>query len=200
MTLILSDSFVVRAFIPALLLVLALLSPATGAAGPDISEEQAEAESSGAGGGGASGLPLPRFVSVGVAKANMRKGPGRQYPIAWVLVRRNLPVEVIAEYEHWRKIRDRSGEAGWVHKAMLSGQRTAVIVTINKAPDDKKGDLAPLYKQAGEDSHPVLLAEAGAIGEVRECNGAWCELRFKEGKGWVRREFMWGVYPGEKIE
>lgn len=159
-----------------------------------------EAETEDSEGGGASGLPLPRFVSVSVSKANMRKGPGRQYPIAWVLVRRNLPVEVVEEYEHWRKIRDRSGETGWIHKAMLGGKRTAIIVPPSKNPEDKDIPLAPLYTQAGEDKHPALLAQAGAIGEVRECKGDWCALEFKEGKGWVRRIYLWGVYPDEKIE
>ncbi len=110
----------------ALCFILPLLTPLPAhAQDADISEQAAEEESGQSGLSG--GLPLPRFVSIAVAKANMRKGPGRRYPIDWVLVRRHLPVEVIEEFENWRKVRDRSGQAGWVHKAMISGKRSAII-------------------------------------------------------------------------
>lgn len=162
-------------------------------AAPDISEEQAEALTGKSGFTG--GLLRPRFVSVNVGRANMRKGPGRQYPIAWVLVRRNLPVEVIEEYENWRRVRERSGETGWVHKAMLSGRRTAMITTVSDTDQ-----LISVYRSASQDDPPVLMAQPGAIGEVNECDGDWCVLSFKQGRGWVRREHLWGVYPGEEIE
>ena len=170
-----------------------LSADALAKADTDMSEAQAEAETGKPGLTG--GLPLPRFVSVNVARANMRKGPGRQYPIAWVLVRRNLPVEVIEEYDNWRRVRERSGEIGWVHKAMLSGRRTAMITA-----ESKTDELVPLYGATSQDTPPVLRAEAGAIGEVRECSGEWCALGFKQGNGWVRRDRLWGVYPDEKIE
>lgn len=151
---------------------------------------------------GVSGLALPRFVSVTASRANLRKGPGRQYPIDWILQRRNLPVEIIGEYEHWRKIRERSGEVGWVHKTMLSGKRTGQVIA-----EGKTGTLLTAYATPGADAtgdakiagpKPVLLAEPGAIGEILACTPEWCQLKFKEGKGWLRRENLWGVYPGEE--
>lgn len=144
---------------------------------------------------GVSGLPLPRFVSVTAARANLRKGPGRQYPIDWILQRKNLPVEIIGEYEHWRKIRERSGEVGWVHKTMLSGKRMGQVIA-----EEKSQSPLPVYTQpldGGQKARPALLAQPGAIGEILGCSGDWCELAFKEGNGWLRRENLWGVYPGE---
>ncbi len=143
---------------------------------------------------GASGLPIPRFVSITAARVNLRKGPGRQYPIAWILLRRHLPVEVIGEFEHWRRIRDRSGEVGWVHKSMLDGKRTGMVIS-----DSKAGELVPAYAAAGS-GKTVLMAEAGAIGEITHCQDAWCAVRFERASGWMRRDNLWGVYPGEEIE
>ena len=65
-----------------------------------------------------SGLPLPRFVSMRTAEINLRTGPGVQYPIEWVYRRQHLPVEIIAEFRTWRKIRDWQGAQGWVHQGI----------------------------------------------------------------------------------
>jgi len=174
--------------------ILLLLTPLPAhAQDAEISEQAAEEEGGQSGLSG--GLPLPRFVSIAVAKANMRKGPGRRYPIDWVLVRRHLPVEVIEEFENWRKVRDRSGQTGWVHKAMLSGKRTAMITR-----EAGSTELVSLFESASQDKPPALMAQPGAIGEVKECEGNWCSLSFKQGEGWVRREYLWGVYPGEEFD
>src|SRR5258708_4490879 len=61
-------------------------------------------------------LPVPRFVTLRSDKVNLRVGPSEQYPIDWVFTRKNLPVEIVAEYGTWRKIRDIDGTEGWVHE------------------------------------------------------------------------------------
>lgn len=159
-------------------------NPATATAEPAASQP----------GVGASGLPLPRFVSLSSSRVNLRMGPGRQYPIAWILLRRHLPVEVIGEFEHWRKIRERSGEVGWVHKSMLSGKRMGLVIS-----NGNTGEMTPAYAQAGE-GKPVLMAEGGAIGEISKCRGEWCAIDFEKARGWMHRENLWGVYPTEDIE
>src|SRR5690606_22976961 len=68
---------------------------------------------------GTSGLPVPRFVSLGAQEVNMRSGPGTRYPIKWVYTRKGLPMRVEAEFDIWRKVRDRDGEVGWVHGSLL---------------------------------------------------------------------------------
>lgn len=69
------------------------------------------------------GLPLPRFASLRADKTNMRTGSGVRYPIDWVYQRPGLPVEIIAEYGNWRKVRDWLGAQGWAHQSMPSGKR-----------------------------------------------------------------------------
>lgn len=142
----------------------------------------------------ASGLPLPRFVSISSARVNLRVGPGRQFPIAWILHRRHLPVEVIAEFEHWRKIREPGGDAGWVHKTMLSGKRMAMVIG-----NGKTGELIPAYEKAAP-GKMALMAEDGAIGEISACNGEWCAIKFEKAGGWMRRDTLWGVYPTEDFD
>src|SRR5262245_37242621 len=71
-----------------------------------------------------SGLPLPRFASLRSDEANVRSGPGTRYPIDWVFRRKGMPVEIVAEYENYRKIRDWQGASGWVHQSLLTGKRS----------------------------------------------------------------------------
>src|SRR5438876_886029 len=72
-------------------------------------------------------LPVPRFVSLRSEQVNVRTGPGERYPIEWVFTRRDLPVEIVAEFENWRKIRDSEGSEGWVHQRMLAGRRSVLV-------------------------------------------------------------------------
>ena len=66
------------------------------------------------------GLPVPRFVTLRADEVNLRTGPGEQYPIEWIYVRAGLPVEIIAEFGNWRRIRDFEGIEGWVFHSLLS--------------------------------------------------------------------------------
>jgi len=170
----------------ALLAVLALLS-ALAAAGAAAAAGGAEAEAPVR---SPSGLPLPRFVSLDADKVNARTGPGVRYPIAWVFVRRDMPVEVTAEFELWRKIRDIDGAEGWTHKSLLSGRRWAIVTgemrTLRRAPDDS----AP----------PALFAEPGVQGRLLACGRERCKLEIQGLSGWLPRDQIWGVHPWEVFE
>ena len=77
-----------------------------------------------------SGLPIPRYVALKSDEVNIRVGPGKRYPITWVYHRTHMPVEIVEEFAHWRKIRDFEGSTGWVHKGLLDGARTALSSRI----------------------------------------------------------------------
>ena len=138
------------------------------------------------------GLPLPRFVSLRADQVNLRTGPGVQYPVEWVYQRKDLPVEVIAEYRTWRKIRDWQSTQGWVHQSMLSGKRT-VIVT---------GKRRSLRASADAKSPPVAEIEAGAIATLKECptGGGWCTIEADNLSGWLRKVEFWGAYRDEVLK
>lgn len=135
------------------------------------------------------GLALPRFVSLRSDEVNLRTGPGTNYPVEWVYVRRGLPVEIIAEFDNWRKVRDIEGTVGWIHKSLLSGKRMAVIL----------GEEETLHRSPDATARVVLKAARGVLGEIIACKDAWCRLEITEIKGWIRRDRLWGVYPTEEL-
>lgn len=139
---------------------------------------------------GETGLPVPRFVSIRSGKVNVRTGPGVRYPIDWVFVRKDMPVEILGEYENWRQIRDWKGTSGWVHQSMLSGRRTVVI----------SGEILELRRKASPDARVVARSEPGVVGSLLSCDDDWCEVQITEYRGWVERGKLWGVYPEEEVE
>ena len=138
-----------------------------------------------------SGLPVPRFVTLKPAEANVRTGPGTRYPISWVYGRAGMPVEVIEEYDLWRKIRDPEGTSGWLHKTMLTGTRSAMI--RGREPRIIRIDPEPAAR-------PLLQAEPGVIAKLLECQKDWCRVKIENRKGWIEKKYLWGVYKEEVFE
>lgn len=148
------------------------------------------------------GLPLPRFVSLRANEVNLRTGPGTRYPIEWTYTRKDLPVEIVAEFENWRKIRDWQGIEGWVHQTMVSSRRMMVVT----------GQTRTLYSAPEENAPPVAKAETGVFGRLWQCprSKEFCKVELeitkednqKDGtmQGWMRRDELWGVHKGEVVE
>jgi SH3-like domain-containing protein len=136
------------------------------------------------------GLKVPRFVSLHADKVNLRAGPGRQYPIEWVLTKKDMPVEVIAQFEHWRRVRDWDGTVGWVQEHMITGRRYVVVA---------KGAVRPVYRDPDAASAMVARVEPGVLARLLECRGPMCRVEADDISGWMRRGDIWGVYPDEKI-
>jgi SH3-like domain-containing protein len=149
------------------------------------------------GGAGAEGrgpvtnLPLPRFVSMRADTANARRGPSFDQRVDWEFVRRGLPLEVTAEYGHWRRVRDADGYGGWVHHTLLSGVRTALV---------RGATPVPLLAGPGEGAAVRAMAEPGVVGRLEACRGDWCEIAAGGAEGWLPRAVLWGVGPDETIE
>lgn len=138
----------------------------------------------------ATDLPLPRFVSLHADKVHARTGPGIRYPVRWTYVRKGLPVEIVREFEAWRKIRDRDGGEGWVHRSLISGYRTVMATG-----DENTG----MHKDASGQSPVIARVEPGAILDVEECEGGWCRISSQGFEGWVSRKFLWGIYENEEL-
>lgn len=144
---------------------------------------------------GASGLPVPRFVSLKSDRVNVRKGPSTEHPVAWVFNRAGLPVEVIAEFDNWRQVRDSEGTEGWVFHSLLSGRRTALVM-----PWARDGQTVPLHENRSDGSDTVARLEPGVLGSVLGCDGKWCRFSVDAVSGWIAQETLWGVYKNEKVE
>ncbi len=143
---------------------------------------------------GKSGLQVPRFVSLKAGRVNVRVGPGEDYKIAWVFTRTGLPIEVIQEYDTWRRIRDSDGAVGWVFNSLLSGKRTAVIAPW------AAGEPKPLRGSAGAAAAITAYLEPGVMGTVDRCRGGWCKISGDGFNGWIQQDQLWGVYPNEEID
>jgi SH3-like domain-containing protein len=141
-----------------------------------------------------SGLPVPRFVSLKPDRVNVRGGPTRDHEVTFVYTRAGLPVEITAESDNWRRIRDWEGSEGWVYHSLLSGRRTAVVT-----PKDKTA-LVPLYDKGDRVATVVAQLQAGVMASVKRCNGSWCHITGAGFDGWAVQEQLWGVYPNEKVE
>lgn len=134
-------------------------------------------------------LPLPRFVSLKSNKANIRRGPGLTHRIDWVFLRKGMPLEVVAEHGHWRKVRDVDDATGWVHHALLRGARSAVVTA----------DRAVLRSDPRATAKQVAHAEPGVIFDLDACAENWCEVRKDGYRGWVDASQIWGARVGERF-
>src|SRR5713226_9382463 len=141
-----------------------------------------------------SGLPVPRYVRLKSDHVNVRAGPTKDNDVAWVYTRSGLPVEITAEFENWRRVRDSEGAEGWVYHSLLSGRRTAVITMKTK------DELAPLHESADETSSIAARLQAGVVAQVKKCAAGWCRVAGNGFDGWIEQQRLWGVYADEKVE
>ena len=132
--------------------------------------------------GRVTGLEVPRFVSLKNQKTFVRRGPGKSYRIDWILEKPGLPLKVIAEHNHWRYIEDFQGDKGWIYFRLLSGKRT--IMTVN--------GKVQLRKKADQKSKPIALLDLRVIGELIKTTKEYCQAKFKNYKGWVNKDQVWG--------
>ena len=129
------------------------------------------------------GLPLPRFVSLKGNKVNLRRGPSLDYKIDWVYIRKNLPLMIVSEFGHWRKVIDFEGYSGWIYKDLLSGSRYIIV----------NSEETLLRNKAGFDSLGKAILKREVIGKLIDCKGLWCFVRIKNMRGYVLAEHIWGV-------
>ena len=137
-----------------------------------------------------SGLPVPRFVSLKFNEANLRAGPGSEYPVLWQYRQAGLPLLVDAEFNVWRKVRDADGTTGWMHGAGLSLRRMAFI----------HEGMAKIYQQDNSKSGVIAVAEKNALLELVSCPKNWCRVKTDNVKGWVQRTAIWGVLKHESLK
>ena len=147
-----------------------------------------------AGDSGTSGLPVPRFVSLKTDRVNVRGGPEKDHDVTFIYTRTGWPVEITAEFENWRRIRDYDGSEGWVYHSLLSGKRMAAVQLKSTT------DLASLHAKPDEQSLVTARLQSGVLGTVKHCTGAWCRIAGDGFDGWIEQNRLWGVYPDEKVE
>lgn len=139
----------------------------------------------------ATGLPVPRWVTVKASRAHVRRGPSRDYDVLWTYVKPGVPVEVIAEYDSWRRVRDVEGATGWMKAAMLDSRRNVML---------RGSANTAILSEPKADADAVALAAPGLVAELVGCRGEWCEISTRGYDGFVTRDRLWGVYEGETLK
>src|SRR5690606_20739449 len=140
---------------------------------------------------GPSGLPLPRFVSLKSSRVNSRIGPGLNYSVGWMYTRAGLPMEIVQEYDTWRKVRDADGSEGWINQSLLSGKRTAIVAPWQR---DKSRTIRRLVEH--DRGVPVVGDVALAVtGTLGACDGRWWQLSLAHHTCRLEQTLLWGAYP-----
>lgn len=136
------------------------------------------------------GFLLPRYVSMAVSEGNVRRGPSRSHRIDWVFTRRDMPLVIVAEHEHWRRVVDRDGQGGWMHYTLLSGVRTAIV----------ERDMLELRSRPEAEAPVRAMAALGVVGRLDRCESGWCLFIADGYRGWVAQDALWGTDPGEVFD
>lgn len=139
-------------------------------------------------------LPIPRFVSLKADEVNVRVGPGADFPVSWTYVRFGLPVEIIEEFDNWRRVRDANGNEGWISSGLLSGDRWIIVLIAND------GSNLTVRAEPNDAAAAVAYLEPGVLARVERCREGWCRLTHEMFSGWARQARLWGVYPSENFD
>ncbi|KFC61361.1 Hypothetical protein precursor [Devosia sp. LC5] len=148
-----------------------------------------------------SGLPLPRFATTRSTPINVRVGPGTKYEVSWTYLKSGIPIEIVQEFDTWRKIRDIDGDEGWVHQNLLSGTRAGYVTPLMA-----NGEIALRSDKSGNAGVRARLGPGLRV-QIKECDGEWCEVsaaqpgnEHRSYSGYLRQEEIWGVYPDEVFD
>ncbi len=130
-----------------------------------------------------------RFVTIKSEQVNTRVGPGLQYPVDVIFIAKAEPVEIIAEFNNWRQIKDFDGQISWVHSSLLSRKRSVIINSAKPSCLFKKP-----YHTAKVKAHVFNKVRCNFLDY---CNKEWCKVNCHDVKGWILRKDLWGVTKEE---
>ena len=137
------------------------------------------------------GLEIPRYVSLKSDDANIRVGPSKNYPIEIKYIKKNYPLKVLDEYEEWRKVEDFNSNIGWIHKSLISGIRTGIVLSN----DNKNIRLLNTL-----DGNVIGEIGNGNIVFLEKCKIDWCLVSIGDFEGWMDKNYIWGVKEKEIIK
>ena len=122
------------------------------------------------------------FASIKSNKANLRVGPGVNYPIDWIYIKKTLPVKVIDKYEQWRKIQDIDNTIGWIHQNLLTSKRYLIITEDTQ-----------IHSDGSKPSQVIAKIDARVIVKLKKCQNEWCNIEVQNIKGLINKDYIWGV-------
>lgn len=126
------------------------------------------------------------YVSFKSDDVNMRSGPSKKFPILWHYKKKHLPVQIIAKYKNWVKVKDYQNDIGWIHSSNISTKKYFIVI---------KPEKISLFKEESNNSPKIALLAPRVIGAVKSCNDSnnLCEVQVREFHGWVAKDAIWGA-------
>ena len=121
------------------------------------------------------------YMSLKNKKVNVRYGPGLDYPIKFVYLKKNFPCEVIDENENFRKILDYKNNGGWVHRSQLKKNKS--LITLQEKI---------LFKNSTKYSTPIAAIKSGRLLIVKKEEKKWFKVETGNYVGWINNEYLWG--------
>ena len=121
------------------------------------------------------------FLMLKYKEANVRYGPGFDYPIKFIYKKKNLPIRVIDKKENFRRIIDFKNNSGWIHTSQLKKGK-AFILLENQI----------LFTKRTKYSKPILKISKGRLLLVKKCKAKWCKVKTEKYIGWLKANNVWG--------
>ena len=121
------------------------------------------------------------FLSLKYDKVNVRYGPGLDYPIKFVYLKKNFPVEIVDKKENFRKILDYKNNGGWIHRSQLKKNKS--LITLQEKI---------LFKNSTKYSRPIALIKSGRLLIVKKKGTKWFKVVTGDYAGWINNEYLWG--------
>lgn len=123
------------------------------------------------------------FLVLKSSKINMRYGPGRIYPIKWIYCKKNMPLEILDEFEDWVKVRDIDGETGWLLQGLVSRKHINAVVTKKETIRKNKKINSPIRAHV---DRLVLV-------RVKKCVKDFCKIEIDKTIGWMPKNSLWAI-------
>tara|TARA_B100000941_G_C28455826_1_gene527824 strand:- start:371 stop:808 length:438 start_codon:yes stop_codon:yes gene_type:complete len=121
------------------------------------------------------------FLSLKYDKVNVRYGPGLDYPIKFVYLKKNFPVEIVDKKENFRKILDYKNNGGWIHRSQLKKNKS--LITLKEKI---------LFKNSTKFSRPIAVIKSGRLLIVKKKGKKWFKVVTGDYVGWINNEYLWG--------
>ena len=123
------------------------------------------------------------FLMLKYKEANVRYGPGFDYPIKFIYKKKYLPIKVIDKKDEFRRIIDIKNNSGWIHKTQLRKNKSFILL------EDQL-----LFSKPTKYSKPVLIAAKGRLLLKKKCKKKWCKVKTEDYLGWIITNNIWGTY------
>ena len=122
------------------------------------------------------------FLMLKYKEANVRYGPGFDYPIKFIYKKKYLPIKVIDKKDEFRRIIDIKNNSGWIHKTQLRKNKSFILL------EDQL-----LYLKPTKYSKPILKISKGRLLLAKKCKKKWCKVKTEEYEGWISTGNLWGI-------